>query len=251
MRDDARRSLEALRLGEIVPAAFVDDGVTEALERSLNPQALAEVSGLTVAGLKRILLSPAGAGWIRRYRSGLRSEVIAAVVKVMTDAELSIVARAIFNPLPGDGTAIGSPQHFGSRIQPNSPGDDDDEILLSILEGLTYGCGDVIIGLNPASDDVETIVHLEELLRTRRRAPAAADALLRALGHRQADTRARARARSTSASRAWPARRRRSPAWSASTSTAFSTSRADSPAATSRPDRDRRSPTAPRKASTW
>jgi ethanolamine ammonia-lyase large subunit len=194
VRDDARHALESLRLGEIVPAAFVDDGVTEALERSLNAQSLADVSRLTVAELKRILLSPAGAGWIQSYRSGLRSEVIAAVVKVMTDAELSIVARAIFNPLPGEsyarlkgsrssplkgahsgpfkssrssdaGTTVGSPQHFGSRIQPNSPGDDEDDILLSILEGLTYGCGDVIIGLNPASDDVEAIVRLEHLLR--------------------------------------------------------------------------------------
>jgi ethanolamine ammonia-lyase large subunit len=166
LRDDARRSLEALRLGEIVPAAFVDDGVSEALERSLNAQSLADVSGLTVARLKEILLSPACAGWIRRYRNGLGSEVIAAVVKVMTESELSTVARGIFNPHPGAGTTVGSPQHFGSRIQPNTPGDDEHDILLSILEGLTYGCGDVIIGLNPASDDVETIVRLEDLLRS-------------------------------------------------------------------------------------
>jgi ethanolamine ammonia-lyase large subunit len=165
VREDARRSLEALHLGEIVPAALLDDGITEALERSLNPQSVADVSDLTIAELKQILLSPSAAAWIRRYRDGLRSEVIAAVVKVMTEGELSTVARAIFSPLPGDGTTIGSPQHLGSRIQPNSPGDDDDEILLSILEGLTYGCGDVIIGLNPASDDVETIVHLQDLLR--------------------------------------------------------------------------------------
>ena len=165
VRDEARRSIEALRLGDIVSADFVDDGVTEALERSLNAQSLADVSALTVGRLKQILLAPSGTEWIRRHRDGLRSEVIAAAVKVMTEAELSSVARSIFNPLPGEGTTVGSPQHFGSRIQPNSPGDNDDEILLSILEGLTHGCGDVIIGLNPASDDVETIVHLEDLLR--------------------------------------------------------------------------------------
>jgi ethanolamine ammonia-lyase large subunit len=164
VRHEARRSLEALRLGEIGPA-FVDDGVTEALERSLHAPSLADISGLTVGRLKQILLSPDGAAWIRRYRDGLRSEAIAAVVKVMAESELSAVARAIFNPHPGEGTTVGSPRHFGSRIQPNSPGDDEDDILLSILEGLTYGCGDVIIGLNPASDDVETIVHLEDLLR--------------------------------------------------------------------------------------
>jgi ethanolamine ammonia-lyase large subunit len=166
VREDARRSIGALRLGEVVSGAFVDDGVSEALERSLNAQSLVDVSRLTVAELKRILLGPAGAGWIRRYRSGLRSEVIAAVVKVMTESELSTVARAIFNPHPGVSTTVGSPQHLGSRIQPNSPGDDEEDILVSILEGLTYGCGDVIIGLNPASDDVETIVRLEDLLRS-------------------------------------------------------------------------------------
>ena len=165
IRKEPRRSLEALHLGDIVPAAFVDDGVTDALERSLDPQAAASLSGLTVAGLKQILLGPAGSDWVRRNRAGLRSEAIAAVVKVMTERELSIVARAIFNPHPAEGTAIGAPQHFGSRIQPNSPGDDEDEILLSTLEGLTYGCGDVIIGVNPASDDIDTIVQLEDLLR--------------------------------------------------------------------------------------
>src|SRR6266851_2476757 len=197
---------------EIAGTAFVDDGVTDALERSLNAESLAEISALTVAELKQILLSAGAPKWVQRFRDGLRSEAIAAVVKVMTDGELSAVARAIFNPLPGfarlrgsrsarlkgsrssgegsrsggegsrsggegsrsgdggsrssdEGTTVGSPQHFGSRIQPNSPGDNEDDILLSILEGLTYGCGDVIIGLNPASDDVETIVRLEDLLR--------------------------------------------------------------------------------------
>ena len=67
--------------------------------------------------------------------------------------------------MPGEGLTIGSQSHFGSRIQPNSPGDDEEEILFSILEGLSYGCGDVILGVNPASDDLETIIRIEELLR--------------------------------------------------------------------------------------
>jgi ethanolamine ammonia-lyase large subunit len=165
-RREARRSLSALRLGEIAGGAFVEDGVGEALARSRDSRLAAEVSHLTVGGLKKLLLSREGAGWARRYCDGVSSETIAAVVKVMKDEELSSVARKLFNPLPGDGTSVGSPTHFGSRIQPNSPGDDEEEILFSILEGLTYGCGDVVIGVNPAGDDVETIVRLEELLRT-------------------------------------------------------------------------------------
>src|SRR4051812_11006370 len=165
VRLEAQHAVEALRVADITSLAFVDDGISEALERSLDRRLLADMSRLTIAGLKEILLGAGAADWIRVHRPGLRSEVIAAVVKVMTDRELSVVARCVFNPLPGEGTTIGAATHFGSRIQPNSPGDNEDEILLSILEGLTHGCGDVIIGLNPASDDVDTIVHLEELLR--------------------------------------------------------------------------------------
>jgi len=165
LRYEARMAIGGLRIADIATATFVDDAVTAALRQSLKRPALAEIAPLTIAALKEILLRPSAAGWLAAYRDGLPSEAIAAVVKLMTADELSTVARAIFNPLPGDGIAIGAAGHFGSRIQPNSPGDDEDEILLSILDGLTYGCGDVVIGLNPASDDVETIVELEHLLR--------------------------------------------------------------------------------------
>lgn len=163
-RKQARQSLSALRLGQITATPLVEDGVSDALARSMDMQLEAELSHLTVGELKHILLSPKGDKWARHYRNGLRSEVIAAAAKLMTNRELSSVARAIFNPLPGEGITIGSPAHFGSRIQPNSPGDDEEEILFSILEGLFYGCGDVILGVNPASDDLETIIRLEELL---------------------------------------------------------------------------------------
>ncbi|HEU4594754.1 MAG TPA: ethanolamine ammonia-lyase subunit EutB [Pyrinomonadaceae bacterium] len=165
-RAAAREALGALRLGALAGAALVEDGVSEALAASLEPRLAAEISHLTVEGLKANLLGRGGADWARRYGDGLSSEAIAAVVKLMTNDELSAVARALFNPLPGEGVSVGSPRHFGSRIQPNSPGDDEEEILLSVLEGLAYGCGDVILGLNPAGDDVETIIRLEDLLRT-------------------------------------------------------------------------------------
>ena len=166
VRQDARAVLGALRVGEITKTVFVEDGVSDALKRSLNSQLAGEISHLTVNELKRILISPGGTVWVHRYRDGLSSEVIASAVKVMTNDELSTVAQSLFNPLPGDGVLIGSERHFGSRIQPNSPGDDEEEILFSILEGLSYGCGDIVLGINPASDDVETIVRLEELLRS-------------------------------------------------------------------------------------
>jgi ethanolamine ammonia-lyase large subunit len=166
IRREARDAVAALSLGEVARADFVEDQVTEALHRSLDPQLARKAAHLTVAELKRILLSTQGASWIEQYRNGLSSEATAAVVRIMTNEELGIVSRKLFNPLPGSGVAIGAEEHLGSRIQPNSPGDDETEILLSILEGLAYGCGDVILGLNPASDDVDTIIRLEQLLQS-------------------------------------------------------------------------------------
>ena len=166
VRRQARDALAALSLGEISRTDFVEDQVTEALHRSLDSQLAGKVAHLTVAELKQILLSSGGASWIEHHRNGISSEAAAAVVKIMTNEELGTLSCKLFNPLPGSGVTIGSEGHFGSRIQPNSPGDDETEILLSILEGLAYGCGDVILGLNPAGDDVDTIIRLEQLLES-------------------------------------------------------------------------------------
>lgn len=164
VRAAARAQLGALELGALTATALVEDGVSDALAASLNRRLAAEISSLTAGEVKAILLGSGGADWARRYGEGLSSEAIAAVAKLMTNDELSAVARKIFNPLHGEGVTVGSPQHFGSRLQPNSPGDEEEEILFSVLEGLTYGCGDVLLGINPAGDDVETIVRLEALL---------------------------------------------------------------------------------------
>ena len=161
LRADARRELLGYRVGEIRRARLVDDDVSDALERSRDHTKDAELDRLTVAQARELLLSPAGPAWARDHRAAFASEVVAALAKVMTDAELASVSSRLANPLP-DG--IGSPRHFGSRIQPNSPGDDEEEILFSVLEGLAHGCGDVIIGLNPAADEIDTIVRLEQLL---------------------------------------------------------------------------------------
>ncbi len=165
IRLEARRALRATTLGEIRRAPLVEDGVTYTLAQSIDRKVQSALDPLTVNELTQHVLGPDGPAWIARHREGLTSECIAAAVKVMSDDELSRVARVVFNPLPGPGVTVGASRHFGSRIQPNSPGDAEEEILFSILEGLTHGCGDVIIGLNPASDELDTIVRLEELLR--------------------------------------------------------------------------------------
>ena len=164
LREDAQRTLLATTIGELRRSVIVDDDLTAALARSRVQRLDSELDSLTIARMKAALLGQGAAAWAQQYHDALASEAIAAVVKVMTNDELSSVARVLFNPLDGEGAAIGAAHHFGSRIQPNSPGDDEDEILFSILEGLAHGCGDVIVGLNPAADDLDTIVRLEQLL---------------------------------------------------------------------------------------
>jgi ethanolamine ammonia-lyase large subunit len=172
LRQDARGELLAVTIGELRRTTFVDDRVSDFLERGRDRSLDGDLDALTIGRVREILLANDGAAWARAHRDALPSEVAAAVVKVMPDEELARVAGMLFNPLhdnrsrdhSGD-VHIGDAHHFGSRLQPNSAGDDEEEILFSILEGLTYGCGDVIIGLNPAADEMDTIVRLERLLQ--------------------------------------------------------------------------------------
>jgi len=173
VRADARRELQATRVGTIRRTTFVDDGVSAEIERGRDRALDGVLDLLTIDQIKELLLGNEGAAWARIHRDSLSSDVCAAVVKVMTNDELARVARRVVNPLRDsldtsrsvrEDVVIGGPRHLGSRIQPNSPGDDEEEILFSILEGLSYGCGDVIIGLNPAADELDTIIRLEQLL---------------------------------------------------------------------------------------
>ena len=168
VREKARKELAKLKISDIMSTTLVDDQVTKAIKDSTDPKLATEIASLTLTELKDILLSSKAADWAKKYQNGLQSEVIAAVVRLLSDEELSKVSRALCNPMFSSGSEpiIGSAGHFGSRIQPNSPGDDPEEILLSTLEGLSYECGDVIIGSNPASDRVEDIIKLERMLQS-------------------------------------------------------------------------------------
>lgn len=166
LRAEARRSLANLRLGDIAKTPLVEDGVSELLTRFADKNLVREIASLTVGTAKRMLLASGSAElWLQRYRDGLSSEMIAAVIKLMTNEELAVISRTIFNPLPGnDAVPLGSARHFGACIQANSPSENEEEILFSILEGLSYGCGDVLIGLTPAFNGKDSLARLAELL---------------------------------------------------------------------------------------
>src|SRR5262249_52112522 len=93
VRTNARQVLTALRVRDIMTTPCVDDGVSDALRRALNPALVRDIEHLTMAEVRRILLGRRGAQWAQHYRDGLASEVIAAAVKIMTNEDLGRVAR--------------------------------------------------------------------------------------------------------------------------------------------------------------
>src|SRR6185503_11764088 len=70
-RKEARRMLASLRLGEITRARLIEDSVSDALDAAIDSELAAEISHLSINDMKRALLGPGGAGWVRRYRDGL------------------------------------------------------------------------------------------------------------------------------------------------------------------------------------
>src|SRR5581483_2397923 len=93
---------------------------------------------------------------LHRLRWGIVPDVAAAVAKIMSNKDLIVAAAKIRNITHCRNT-IGEAGVLGIRLQPNHPADDLGGILLSSFEGLLYGCGDAVIGVNPATDSVESV----------------------------------------------------------------------------------------------
>ena len=107
VRVEAKQELLSLRVADIRRTVLIDDGVTALLARGRERSRDPDLDPLTVAQLKSLLLGPGCASWARVHHDALPSQVVAAVVKTMTDDELASVSGRLFNPLPGDGVAIG------------------------------------------------------------------------------------------------------------------------------------------------
>lgn len=120
-----------------------------------------KISGLTMRELKDVVLNRTEME-VKELMPSLTSDVIACLVKVMSNTELIRVGRRIFNPLPG--SKIGSKGYMGARVQPNSPTDDPEDIRWQVFDAWSYGVGDVVLGTNPVSSDPESVARIEKTL---------------------------------------------------------------------------------------
>lgn len=140
--------------------AYELDEVTRLNQDAVNEKIYLEQKNLTVAEFREWLLSyqTSGADIIRASR-GLTSEMVAAVTKLMSNLDL-IYAASKINILAHCNTTIGEPGVLAFRLQPNHTTDDLDGIRISTLEGLSYGSGDAVIGLNPVIDNVDSVYNI-------------------------------------------------------------------------------------------
>jgi ethanolamine ammonia-lyase large subunit len=160
-RWNARTLLSNTRTSDIDSHPLLEDDLYRLLRQTRDTTMAQRTASLTLGQLKQLLLTQPEAS-IKEICPGLSSDVIACVVKLMSDQELIAVAAKVFNPLPGSN--IGARDYLGARIQPNSPTDNVDDIRWQVFNGWAYAVGDVVLGTNPVSSEPESVAAVEAAL---------------------------------------------------------------------------------------
>jgi ethanolamine ammonia-lyase large subunit len=154
---------------EQVVVPYEEDEVTRLIIDSHDAVAFAPVAHLTVGGLRDWLLSYAATSEVLTAVSpGLTPEMVAAVSKLMRNQDLIQVGRKC-RVVTRFRNTIGLPGRLSVRLQPNHPTDDPRGVAASIIDGLLYGCGDAVIGINPATDSIPAAIELLKLIDDVRR----------------------------------------------------------------------------------
>jgi len=156
----AKRQLADLPLAEIVAQPLIDpdaDELTRLILDTYDRNAFQPIQTMTVGELREHILDDAtGEAELKRLQRAIIPEIAAALAKIMSNKDMVLAAAKIRNVTRCRNT-MGERGVLGIRVQPNHPVDDIGGILLAAFEGLLYGCGDAVIGVNPASDSVETV----------------------------------------------------------------------------------------------
>lgn len=153
--------LWVLRQNPAVP--YDEDEVTRVIDDALNLSAYNEIKDWTVGELREWLLKEETDGdQIARISNGLTAEMVAAVTKLMSNLDLVLAASKI-RVVRHCVNTIGLAGTLSSRLQPNHPTDSPEGIRASIYEGLSYGSGDSVIGINPVDDSYASVARLLDM----------------------------------------------------------------------------------------
>ncbi|MEL7565528.1 MAG: ethanolamine ammonia-lyase subunit EutB [Dehalobacterium sp.] len=146
-------TLEDLRLNPVVP--LEEDEVSRIIDGDINEAIYRDIKNWSVAEFREFILRTETTGAdLSRISRGLSSEMVAAAAKLMSNLDLIIGASKI-KVTAHCNITIGIPGTLASRLQPNHPTDSTEGILASLREGLAYGIGDAVVGLNPVDDSID------------------------------------------------------------------------------------------------
>ena len=163
----ARHCLADLPLGTFLAQPLIpyeEDDVTRLIVDRHDEAAFAPIAHLTVGDFRDWLLSDlATPAMLARIAPGVTPEMAAAVSKIMRNQDLILAAKKC-RVVTRFRNTIGLPGTLAVRLQPNHPTDDPDGIAATVAEGLLYGCGDAVIGINPVSDSPAVLARLCHLL---------------------------------------------------------------------------------------
>ncbi|MEQ8352838.1 MAG: ethanolamine ammonia-lyase subunit EutB [Leptospiraceae bacterium] len=140
------------------------DSVSQLILEDHEPEAFLPLHNLSVGEFREWLLSEKTSSRdLASVGPGLTPEMVAAVSKIMRIQDMILVSKKC-QVITSFRTTLGQPGTLAVRLQPNHPTDNEKGILASTLDGLMYGCGDAVIGINPATDNLPTVTRLLELL---------------------------------------------------------------------------------------
>ncbi|HJQ13588.1 MAG TPA: ethanolamine ammonia-lyase subunit EutB, partial [Anaerolineales bacterium] len=142
---------------------YEQDEITRLIMDAVDPAIYDEIKDRTVGEFREwILADTTSADMIRRVSNGLTAEMIAGVTKLMSNLDLMYAAKKI--PVSAHcNNTIGAPGTLSSRNQPNHPTDSPEGIRAEIYEGLSYGSGDSVIGINPVDDSYGSVARLLDM----------------------------------------------------------------------------------------
>ncbi|HKF20295.1 MAG TPA: ethanolamine ammonia-lyase subunit EutB [Candidatus Angelobacter sp.] len=156
----AKRALADVTLEQIVANPLIDpdkDDVSRLIVETHDRKNFAAIKSLTVGEFREFILrDETSEADLKRLQWAITPEIAAAVAKLMSNKDL-ILAAAKIRVVTRCRNTMGQRGVLGIRLQPNHPADDVAGILLSAFDGLLYGCGDAVIGVNPATDSVGTV----------------------------------------------------------------------------------------------
>jgi len=158
----ARTLVANTRLEAIDQHPIVDQNLQQALRDNIDGQTFEQIKHLTLGELKQRVLE-ASEEQVKAWCTGLSSDAIGLLVRIMSNEELIHVGQKVYHRLPN--SKIGAKDHLSVRLQPNSPTDHPEDILMSVLSVWSYAEGDLMFGTNPVSSEPDSVKAIGDVLK--------------------------------------------------------------------------------------